>query len=412
MNVFSGLIRATVVWIAVAVSLLPTIGIAKGDDASGAENEIRIGNIMPYSGPLSTFSVIGRTEAAYFDFVNERGGIKGRKIKFISRDDGSAAKEALAQTRSMVDVDKVRLLFGSFGTPGNLAARPFLNDNKIPQIFLASGDQEWDAPGAYPWTMGWQPPFRTEGRIYANYIQAAYPGRKIAVLWQNDQFGRDLFRGMQEGLGDSARMIVSDTTFDLSDPSLDRQIDLLRASAAEIFIFAGSPAAAVLAIRRMVETDWHPVTILNNVSSSVVHALRPAGLQNSQAVITTSFLKSATDPAWKEDAGIAEFKSFMDRYYPDGDKADSNTLFGYAAAQTLVHVLEQCGDELSRENIMRHAASLHDFRSSVTLPGISMNTSPKDFQPIKQMRLVQFDGAEWQPIGDVIDNAFLDASRK
>ena len=276
--------------------LVHLCGAAMADEtleAAATDSELRIGNIMPYTGPLAAFSTIGRTEAAYFDMINERGGINGRKIRFISYDDSSDPAAALEQTRKLVEADKVLLLFGSFGTPGNLAVRPYLNARKIPQLFLASGDEEWSIPKAFPWTMGWQPAFRAEGRIYANYIQASYPERKIAVLWQNDQFGRDLFRGLQEGLGDWARMIVSDISFDVSDKSIDTQIDLLKDSGAEILLFDGAPAIAALAIRRMSELDWHPVFLLDNTSASIANALRPAGLENAIGVISTSFLYAA-----------------------------------------------------------------------------------------------------------------------
>jgi branched-chain amino acid transport system substrate-binding protein len=381
-------------------------------DAAVIDNEIRIGNVMPYTGPLAAFSTIGRTEAAYFDMMNERGGINGRKIKFTSYDDSSDPAAALEQTEKLVESDKVLLIFGSFGTPGNLAARPYLNQRKIPQLFLASGDEEWSNPQEFPWTMGWQPAFRAEGRIYANYIQASYPDGKIAVLWQNDQFGRDLIRGLQEGLGDLARMIVSDSSFEMSDKSIDRQIDLLKASGAEIVLFDGAPALAALAIRRMAELDWHPVFLLDNTSASIANALRPAGLENAIGVISTSFLKNAGDPAWKDDPGMKDWSSFMEKYYPDGNKEDGNALFGYAAAETLVQVLTQCGDDLSRENVMRQAASLKDYRSSILLPGIAINTGPDDFRPIEQMRLVQFDGGTWQPIGDMIESAFAGSGNK
>ena len=260
--------------------------------------------------------------------------------------------------------------------------------------------------------MGWQPSYRAEGRIYANYIQASYPGRKIAVLWQNDQFGRDLFVGLQEGLGDLASMIVADTTFELSDTSVDAQISLLKDSGAEILVFDGAPAIAARALRRASESNWSPVYLLDNASASIANALRPAGLQNALGVISTSFLKDASDPAWKDDPAMKAWSSFMDKYYPDGDKDDGNAVFGYAAAETLAHVLRACGDDLSRENIMRQAASLKDYQSSVALPGIVLNTGAVDFRPIKQLRLVQFDGNTWQPIGDVIEAAFLSTAAK
>jgi branched-chain amino acid transport system substrate-binding protein len=379
-------------------------------DASAANTEIRIGNVMPYTGALAAFASIGKTEAAYFDMINERGGINGRKVKFLSYDDSSDPEIASGQLHKLADDDKVLFMFGSFGLQGNLAIRTFLNDRKIPQLFIASGNDEWGNPKSFPWTMGWQPAFRAEGRVYANYIQAFYPERKIAVLWQNDEFGRDLFRGLQEGLGDWARMIVADTTFDLSDKSIDSQIDLLQSSGAEILIFDGAPAVAALALRRMADIDWHPVFLLNNASASIANALRPAGLQNSIGVISTAFLKDAGDPAWKDDPAMKDWSSFMDKYYPDGDRADGNTVFGYAIAETLSQVLRQCGDDLSRENIMRQAASLKNYQIPVALPGVVINTGPADFRPIEQMRLVQFDGNTWQPIGEVIESAFLGAN--
>jgi len=388
-----------------AVGLLASAS-AVAQQNTADEAEIRIGNIMPYTGPMAAFATIGKAEAAFFEMVNERGGINGRKIKFMSVDDSSNPGEAVARTRELVEKEKVLLMFGSFGTPDNLATRQYLNERKIPQLFIASGDEEWAHPRSFPWTMGWQPAFRTEGRVFANYIQVGYPDRKIAVLWENDQFGRDLFRGLKEGLGDTASRIVADIAFDVSDNSIDHQVEILKDSGAEILVFNGSPAPAARAIRKAVELDWHPVFLLNNASASIASALRPAGLQNAVGVISTAFLKDAGDSMWKEDPAIKEWLAFMDKYYPDGDKDDGYALYGYAAAATLLQVLNQCGGDLSRENVMTQAASLRDYRGSILLPGIAINTGPRDFRPIKQMRLVQFDGNAWQPIGDVIESAF------
>jgi len=389
--------------------LRPLVAKADQESAVGAsDTEIRIGNIMPYTGPLEAFATIGKAEAAYFDMINDNGGINGRKVKFISYDDNSSPAKALEQTRRLVETDKVLLIFGSFGTPSNLAARSYLNDKKIPQLFVASGDRELGNPKEFRWTMGWQPTFRIEGRIYANYVQAIYSDRKIAVLWQDDQFGRDLLEGLQEGLGDQARMIVAATTFDASNPSsLDAQIEVLKRSGADIVLLDVAPPFAALALRKIAELGWYPVKFLDNTSASIAHALRPAGLQNSASVISTSFLKDMSDPEWHNDPPMKSFSSFMDKYYPDGDKDDGNAVFGYAAAETMFHVLSQCGNDLSRENVMRQSESLQGYRSSLLLPSIAINTSPTDFHPIKQMRLVQFDGTAWQPIGDVIDSAFV-----
>ena len=382
----------------------PTI-TQQASAAGVTDTEIRIGNIMPYTGPLAAFAAIGRAEAAYFDMINERGGINGRKIKFISRDDSSNPRMAAEHTTQLVEQENVLLMFGSFGTPSNLATRTYLNEKKVPQLFVASGDEEWAHPKRFPWTMGWQPTFRAEGRIYANYIQASYPSRKIAVLWQNDQFGRDLFRGLQEGLGITARMIVADIAIE-ADMSIDAQVDILKNSGAEVLVLNCAPPISARAIRRAAELGWHPVVVLVNAAASIANALRPAGLANAAGVISTSFLKDADDTTWKEDPSIKAWLAFMDKYYPDGDREDSYAIFGYAAAETLVQVLTQCGDDLSRENIMRQAASLKNYLSPILLPGIAINTGPADFHPIKQMRLVQFDGTAWQPIGDVIESAF------
>jgi ABC-type branched-subunit amino acid transport system substrate-binding protein len=374
-------------------------------DASSADAEIRIGNIMPYTGPLAGFAAIGRAEAAYFDMVNDRGGINGRKIRFISRDDSSNPRMAVEHTSRLVEQENVLLMFGSFGTPSNLATRTYLNEKKVPQLFVASGDEEWAHPKRFPWTMGWQPTFRAEGRIYANYIQASYADSKIAVLWQNDQFGRDLFRGLQEGLGATANNIVADIAIE-ADMSVDTQVDILKASGAEVLVLNCAPPISARAIRRAADLGWHPVLVLVNAASSIANALRPAGLENAIGVISTTFLKDTGDTTWKQDPAIKDWLAFMDKYYPDGDKDDSYALFGYAAAETLFQVLTQCGDDLSRENIMKQAASLKNYQGGIVLPGISINTGPADFRPIEQMRLVQFDGSAWQPIGDVIESAF------
>jgi branched-chain amino acid transport system substrate-binding protein len=377
-------------------------------DTRTNDTDIRIGNIMPYTGLLAAFATIGKAEAAYFDMVNDNGGVNGRKVRFISYDDSSDPATAIELTRKLVETDKVRLMFGSFGTPSNLATRSYLNDRKIPQLFVASGDIRFANPKAFGWTMGWQPPFRVEGRIYANYIQAYYPERKIAVLWQDDQFGRDLFQGLQEGLGDWARMIVADTTFDLSESSsLNAQLVVLKNSGADILLLDVAPAFAARALRKIAELDWHPVILLDNASASIANALRPAGLQNSSGVISTSFLKDTADPEWTNDPAMKAFLSFMDKYYPDGDKDDGNAAFGYAAAETLFHVLSQCGDDLSRENIMKQSASLQAYHNPIVLPDITISTGSTDFHPIKKMRLVQFDGAAWRSIGHVFEDAFI-----
>ncbi len=370
-------------------------------------DEIRIGNLIPHTGPLAEFAAIGKAEVAYFNMVNARGGINGRKVRFISYDDNSDPSTALELTRDLVEKDNVLLMFGSFGTPGNLAVRAFLNERKIPQLFVASGNEELSNPAAFPWTVGWQPSYRAEGRIYANYIQAFYPNRKIVVLWQDDRFGRDLYKGIQEGLGDLRRMIIVGIAFDIADQHIDMHVSILKQSGADILIFAGAPATASQVIRLAADLNWHPVFLLNDASASIGGALGPAGVEKSTGVISALFLKDPDDPAWKDDPAISNWLSFMDRYYPEGDKRSSAALYGYAAAETLAQVLKQCGDDLSRENVMQQAKALN-YQPSVLLPGIKINTSPENFHPIKQMRLVQFDGRTWQSIGAVIEDAFSD----
>lgn len=373
-----------------------------------SDNEIRIGNIVPYSGPLSEFGAIGKAEAAYFDMINDRGGINGRKIRFISRDDNSDPATAPRLTRDLVEKDEVQLMFGSFGTPGNLATRRYLNEKKIPQLFVASGDEELSQAKAFPWTMGWQPPYRSEGRIYANYIQAYYPRKKIVVLWQNDQFGRMLYKGIQEGLGDLNRHVLVDVAFDINDEHLEGHVALLKRTDADIFVFLGVPSTAAKVIGLAASLNWHPVFIVNDASASIANAMAPAGLENSAGVISAAFLKDPSDPAWKDDPAMKSWFAFMDKFYQVESANSSAALYGYAAAEALTQVLKQCGDDVSRENIMRQAASLRDFHPSVALPNIRMNTSPENYLPIRQMRLVQFDGRSWQPFGAVIETAFTE----
>jgi branched-chain amino acid transport system substrate-binding protein len=380
-------------------------------DGGVTDTEIRIGNFMPYSGPLEIFGQIGKAEAAYFDMINDRGGINGRKIRFMSYDDLSDASNALDLTRILVETDNVLLMFGSFGTPDNLAVRKYLNEKQVPQLFVVSGNQDINEPSAYPWTMGWQPSFQDEGRIYANYIQAFYPGKKIVALWQNDNFGRELFKGLEQGLGDVARMIRVDVAYDAWDQHLDTHVAILKQSGAEVFVFAGEPENAAKIIRIAAEHDWHPVFIVNQIASSIATVLKPAGLENAAGVITAAFLKDASDPAWKDQAA-KDWPVFLDKYRRAGGKDDGAAMYGYAAAATLIQVLKQCGNDLSRENVMKQATALDGFQPSALLPGIKINTGQWDFRPIEQLRLVQFDGRTWQPIGDVLDTAFSDEKSK
>jgi branched-chain amino acid transport system substrate-binding protein len=375
------------------------------------DTEIRVGNIMPYSGNLAVFGDIGKAEAAYFEMVNERGGINGRKVRFISYDDKSNPATALDLTRGLIEKDNVLFMFGSFGTPGNFAVRQYLNERQIPQLFVASGDDHLFDPSLFPWTMGWQPSFREEGRIYANYIQASYPGRKIAALWQNDQVGREVFKGLQDGLGDVARMIRVDIAYDIADEHLETHLSILKRSGAEIFVFTGAPANAAKVIRMAAEMNWHPVFILSHMASSIATALKPAGSENAAGVITAGFLKDANDLTWKNEQAAKDWQAFVDKYNRAGGRDDGAAVFGYEAAETLVQVLKQCGNDLSRDNVMKQAEALKDYQGSVLLPGIKISTGPWNFRPIKHLRLVQFDGHTWQPIGDVLETAFSNVDK-
>src|SRR6266849_3905407 len=400
----------TLVAIVLALTALSAIS-ERVREQGVTDTEIRIGNLMPYSGSLQVFGAIGKAEAAYFEMINERGGINGRKVRFISYDDKSDPSAALDLTRCLVEQDNVHLMFGSFGTPGNFAVRSYLNERQIPQLFIASGDDHLSDPSLFPWTMGWQPSFREEGRIYANYIQASYPRSRIVALWQNDQVGREIFKGLEDGLGNVARMIRVDIAYDMADEHLDTHVSILKQSGAEILVFAGVPANAAKVIRKAADLNWHPVFITNYMASSIATALKPAGLENALGVITAAFLKDANDPAWKDEQASNDWQAFVDKFNRAGGKDDSAAVFGYAAAETLAQVLKQCGSDLSRENVMKQAAALEDYQGSILLPGIKISTGPWNFRPIKHLRLVQFDGRTWQPIGEVLETAFSNAQK-
>ena len=388
---------------AFAAALWATAAYAeKKYDPGASDTEIRIGNIMPYSGPASSYAVIGKTEAAYFDKVNAEGGINGRKINFITYDDGYSPPKAIEQARKLVEGDEVLLVFQSLGTPSNSAIQKYMNAKKVPQLFVASGATKWGDPKNFPWTIGWQPNYQSEGRIYARYILDHYPDAKIAVFWQNDDAGKDQVKGLRDGLGDRANMIIADKSYEVSDPSIDSQIVALRDSGADTFFSWAAPKGSAQAIRKVGELGWKPRFFLANVSASVAGVLKPAGLQYAKDIISTAYLKDPTDPTWKDDPGVKAWQAFMEKYYPAGDRVDLNNVYGYAAAQTLVQVLRQCGDDLTRENVMKQAANLKNFSSDVMLPGIKINTSPDDFFPIEQMQLMKFDGEAWHLFGDVI----------
>ncbi len=373
-------------------------------DTGATDTEIKIGNIMPYSGPASAYGIIGRTEAAYFKKINDEGGINGRKINFISYDDGYSPPKTVEQARKLVESDEVLLIFNSLGTPPNSAIHKYMNSKKVPQLFVATGATKWNDPKDFPWTMGWQPNYQSETQIYAKYILKNMPNAKIAVLFQNDDYGKDYLKGLKDGLGAKASsMIVAEESYETTEPTIDNHIVKLKASGADVFINITTPKFAAQAIKKIAEIGWKPTHFLNNVSASVGSVIKPAGFENAQDIISAAYLKDTTDKQWDNDPGMKEFLAFMDKYFPEGDKLDGGTIVGYGVAQTLVHVLKNCGDDLTRANVMKQAASMKDYRTEVLLPGIKINTSPTDFAPISSLQLQRFKGERWELFGDVIN---------
>ena len=331
-------------------------------DTGASDTEIKIGNTNPYSGPASSYGVIGKTETAFFTMINEQGGINGRKINFISYDDGYSPPKTVEQARKLVESDGVLLLFNTLGTPTNTAIHKYLNQKKVPHLLIASGATKWGDPKNFPWSIGWQPNYQSEWRIYAAYIKEHHPNAKIGVLYQNDDYGKDYLKGFKDGLGDKAKsMIVAEAPYETTDPTVDSQVVSLKSSGADLFFNITIPKFAAQAIKKAAEIDWKPVHILNSIGNSVAATLKPAGLENAKGILSTFYLKDPTDPTWKDDAGFKQWVAFMDKYYPDGDKTDAGNVYGPSNAATVVQVLKQCGDELTRENVMKQAASLHDF---------------------------------------------------
>jgi branched-chain amino acid transport system substrate-binding protein len=373
-------------------------------DTGATDSEIRIGNIMPYSGPLSAYALIGRTQAAFFNKINAEGGVNGRKINFISYDDGFSPPKTVEQARKLVESDEVLLIFQSLGTPTNNAIRQYMNQKKVPQLFVATGATQFGDLKNFHWTMGWQPTYQTEGRIYAKYILQNLPQGKIGVLYQNDDSGRDYLKGLHDGLGEEAtkRMIVAELPYEPTDPTVDRQIVTLKTMGADIFFNEASPKFAAQAIKRAAEIGWKPVQFLASISNSVGSVLKPAGLEASTGILSTNYLKDATDPTWKDDPALKEWAAFMDKYFPEGDKSSTFSVYGYLTAQTMVQVLKQCGDELTRENVMKQAANLKDLELGMLLPGIKINTSPTDYFPVEQMQMSRFNGDHGELFGSVI----------
>jgi branched-chain amino acid transport system substrate-binding protein len=391
-----------------ALAILASTSVNAADqkkyDVGATDTEIKVGNIMPYSGPASSYSVIGKTEAAYFNKINAEGGINGRKINFISYDDGYSPPKTVEQARKLVDSDEVLLIFNSLGTPPNSAIHKYMNSKKVPQLFVATGATKWNDPRDFPWTMGWQPNYQSETQIYAKYILKNYPNAKIGVLYQNDDYGKDYLKGLKDGLGSKVSMIVREESYETTEPTIDSHIVNLKAAGADVFVDISIPKFAAQAITKSNEIGWKPVHFLNSVSSSVSATMKPAGFDKSQGIISSLYLKDPTDPQWKDDADIKGWNAFLDKYYPEANRSDAFVIYGYAVAQTMAHVLKECGDDLTRANIMKQAASMHDYTVAGLLPGVKINTSATDFAPISQLQLMRFKGDTWERFGEVINS--------
>ncbi len=372
-------------------------------DPGATDTEIRLGNTNPYSGPASAYGTIAKSIAAYFKMVNDQGGINGRKVNFISYDDSYSPPKTVEMVRKLVEQDNVLFVFQTLGTPSNTAIHKYMNMKKVPQMHVATGATKWNDPKNFPWTMGWQPNYQSEGRAYAAHILKTKPDAKIGVLLQNDDYGKDYLNGFKDGLGDKAKsMIVAEVSYEVSDPTVDSQIVQLQASGANVFFNITTPKFAAQAIRKAYDIGWKPVHYLNNVSNSVGSVLTPAGLEKSVGIISSAYLKDATDQRWANDAAIAKWREFMKKYYPDGEQADVFNVYGYTVGATVEEVLKKSGDNLTRENVMKQAASLKGFRVETMLPGITMTTGSDDFAPIESVQLERFNGKQWELFGEVI----------
>jgi len=368
--------------------------------------EIKVGNTNPYSGPLSAYGTIGKAIGAYFKKVNDEGGVNGRKINYISYDDQYSPPKTVEMTRKLVEQDQVALIFQPLGTPTNSAIWKYLNDQKIPQLFVATGATKFGDPQGHPWTMGWQPTYQTEGQIYAQYVLKNVPDARIGVLYQNDDSGKDYLKGFKDGLGAAAaRMIVLEQSYEVTDPTVDSQVVNLKNSGANVFFNSTAPKFASQAIRKAHDLGWKPVQILSSVSASVQSVLKPAGVEAAKGILSAQYLKDVTDPQWRNDPGFKGWVEFMQKYYPAGSLEDEFNAYGYTVAQTLVHVLKQCGNDLSRANIMKQAASIKDLSLPMLLPAIRINTGPTDFFPIEQMQLGRFDGEHWGLFSELFDTS-------
>jgi branched-chain amino acid transport system substrate-binding protein len=378
-------------------------GLARAQTVVGVtDTEIKIGNTDAYSGPASAYGVIAKCETAFFKMINDKGGVNGRKINFISYDDGYSPPKTVEQVRRLVEEDQVACLFNTLGTPTNSAIQRYVNQKKVPHLFVSTGAEKWADPKHFPWTIGYQPSYRTEAQIYTKYLLQQNPNAKLAILYQNDDFGKDYPAGVKDVLGDKFDKVIV-ATYEVTDPTLDSQLNTLKASSADVLLTAATPKFAAMTIKKLAEMNWKPMHFLTNVSISVGAVMTPAGAENGIGIITTGYMKDPTDPAWKDDPGMNEWRAFMAKYIPDGDLTDANYSFAYGVSQVMVQTLKQCGNDLSRENIMRQATNLHDAPDVILLPGITVNTSPTNYHPIKAMQLQKWDGKTWVRFGSIIE---------
>ncbi len=398
------MLRRTVLSALVAVLAL-VVPATAADTPGVTATEIKIGNTNPYSGPASAYGTIGKVIGAYFKKVNDEGGVNGRKINYISYDDAYSPPKTVEMVRKLVEQDQVAALFQTLGTPTNSAIHKYMNQQKVPHLFVATGATKWNDPKNFPWTMGWQPNYQTEGRIYAQYIMKNFPDAKIGILYQNDDYGKDYRKGLHDGLGEAnaKKMIVMEQTYEVTDPTIDSQIVNLKNSGANVFFNVTIPKFAVQAIKKAHDIGWKPAHFLNNVSSSLATVLKPAGVEASRGLITALYMKEITDPQWKNDKGFQDWVTWMKKYYPEGALDDQSNAYAYNVAILVTHVLKQCGNDLSRENIMKQAASVKNLELPLLLPGIKVNTGPADFAPVEQEQLAKFNGEIWATFGEIID---------
>jgi branched-chain amino acid transport system substrate-binding protein len=396
------LCTATAVAIAVSAS---SAYAQKKYDTGATDTEIKIGQTVPFSGPASAYATIGKAQAAYFNMINDQGGVNGRKINLIQYDDAYSPPKTVEQVRKLVESDEVLLTFQLIGTPPNAAVQKYLNTKKVPQLFAATGASRFTDPKNFPWTLGFNPNYQSEGRIYAQYILKNYPNAKVGILYQNDDLGRDYLTGIKAGLGDkAATMVVGEVSYELTDPTIDSQIVKLKSAGADLVFDASTPKFAAQAIKKIADLDWKPVHIIDINAVSVGAVLKPAGLDNSKGVISVNYMKDALDPTWKDDAGMKKYFAFMAKYYPDGDRDSLFNTYGFTTAQMLIEVLKRCGDDLTRDNVMKQATSLKAVQLDLTLPGILGNTSPTDYRVNRQLQMMKFNGERWELFGPIIED--------